>query len=119
MDAELSRALRAIAMRMGNYRFAQGQARERGENDKADNYADEADKAWRELCRATEPARGVGAYAIPQDVKDRMVRLIMGHTEAKPNPCKLTECQGQPRCEKCVAMGLNASGVNPSDGGGE
>lgn len=24
-----------------------------------------------------------------------------------PNPCKLTECQGKPRCDKCVAMGLN------------
>jgi hypothetical protein len=23
------------------------------------------------------------------------------------NPCKLTECQGQPRCAKCVACGLN------------
>lgn len=55
MNAELSRELRAIAMRMGNYRFAQGQARERGENDKADGYANEADKAWRELCAATKP----------------------------------------------------------------
>jgi hypothetical protein len=59
MDAELSRELRAIAMRMGNYRFAQGQARERGENDQADEYANEADKAWRELCQKTEPAAGV------------------------------------------------------------
>jgi hypothetical protein len=61
MNAELSRELRAIAMRMGNYRFAQGQARERGENDKADEYANEADKAWRELCAATQPAHGVRA----------------------------------------------------------
>jgi hypothetical protein len=47
--------IRALAMKMANYRFAQGQARERGDNDKADEYADEADKAWRELCRVTEP----------------------------------------------------------------
>jgi hypothetical protein len=42
-------------MKMANYRFAQGVAREQGKNDEADNYADEADKAWRELCAATEP----------------------------------------------------------------
>ena len=59
MDAEQSRTIRATAMRMANYRFAQGQARERGDNDEADEYANEADKAWRELCAATEPAIGV------------------------------------------------------------
>jgi hypothetical protein len=50
-DAQM---IRSLAQKMGNYRFAQGQARERGENDKAGEYADEADKAWRELCRVTD-----------------------------------------------------------------
>lgn len=70
MDAELSRELRAIAMRMGNYRFAQGQARERGEHDKADEYANEADKAWRELFAATKPdgVKVVPAVSVPRDL---------------------------------------------------
>jgi hypothetical protein len=63
-DAE---TIRALAQKMGNYRYAQGQARERGENDKADEYADKADKAWRELCRATEPTAGV---ALPREPKE-------------------------------------------------
>lgn len=33
--------------------------------------------------------------------------LTLGVPGTTPNPCKLTECQGKPRCEKCVAMGLN------------
>jgi hypothetical protein len=55
--------IRALAMKMANYRFAQGVAREQGKNDEADSYADEADKAWRELCAATEPAAGVAPSA--------------------------------------------------------
>jgi RES domain-containing protein len=38
-----------LAIKYGNYRFAQGQARERGEHEQADSYADSADATLREL----------------------------------------------------------------------
>lgn len=119
--------IRNLALTMGYYRFAQGQARERGDNDKADEYAAEADKAWRELCRATEPALGVPAFDATQPCQLRS--LTPGQVVPTMCPrCKNPHhaCDGGGVLEGAVRQGLPenahnsvkpAAGVPASDGG--
>lgn len=110
MVVELQDTIRSLAMRYGNYRFAQGQARERGENDKADEYANEADKAWRELCAATKPD-GVDAPPEPGLVRN------VHHRPSEEGTFRCT-CESYPHKSWCGEW-MRAVGVQEAPAGYE
>lgn len=90
----------------------------------------EAPNPWRDLYRrAINEANGLTNYVedrpelrsaerrlakIEEDARAALAQAEQPAEQAQPeNPCKLTECQGKPRCKTCLAMGAAPPAAQP------